>query len=44
MIYYNRSDVSRGIDVKKSTFSKEILFITRGLAFNQLSVLAVNMY
>ena len=50
MIYYDRIDVSEGIDVYKKVHQKSIVFVTIGifqmpvLSFNQMSSLDVIVY
>ena len=45
MLYYNRNDFSEGIDVNKTSASKECVichywyFLDKGLSFNQLFVM-----
>ena len=50
MLYYDRTDVSEGIDVNKTSELKEDhichywYFYLKGLRFNQISVMGVMIY
>ena len=50
MLYYDRIEVSEGIDIKKQVHQKSVIFVTIGiflikcLSFNQMSAIGVMMY
>ena len=50
ILYYDRIDVSEGIDLNKSSATKEFIIcyylylLNKGLGFNQLFVMGVKMF
>ena len=50
ILYYDRNDVSEGIDLNKSSATKEFIIcyylylLNKGLGFNQLFVMGVKMF